>query len=446
MVLTLQDLQALVQADLTERDQARNETAVNATNNQQQHDYSFRQVIQNVCNDKELMHSSFLLLLADNLYAVDPSLFRVNVSKPSTTLVEYKDLPRSVRNQILQDDLPNIQEVPLKLLYDDPEKLPFSTTLTHKLQEYYTRGAMNPPSVGRIKKSTQTISTTADEEKEVLFADGDAQQQRRHALQVVDRVTTTGSSSSSIQEQPDFTTCSNLVPIFREMGITIPQQPEGITWEDVLPSSNVNGPEKQDVAALSLSSTPYKEEEVPIQTEHDPSLDEFVSSTESSSRVTIDFTAQNFLLEDDSLFGSSSSDDDDDQYSEGTDSEDDNNLPEDNNDFPRETGTVEVHSEEMKTGVEDEVDGLLQELNLSTESSAIVRKSQVVSTNPLAMAEERSKFESDVHRKSWAVTKLLPIRDFDSLIPNPALKYPFTLDSFQQQAIARLERCKFCYC
>ncbi|KAG5184772.1 P-loop containing nucleoside triphosphate hydrolase protein [Tribonema minus] len=43
-------------------------------------------------------------------------------------------------------------------------------------------------------------------------------------------------------------------------------------------------------------------------------------------------------------------------------------------------------------------------------------------------------------RESWAVTASLDVSDFRSLVPNPAIEYPFELDAFQKQAVARLER------
>ena len=56
------------------------------------------------------------------------------------------------------------------------------------------------------------------------------------------------------------------------------------------------------------------------------------------------------------------------------------------------------------------------------------------------MWKRQAKLQTDLKRKSWASTALLPIDDFNSYIPNPAIRYPFTLDAFQQQAVARLER------
>lgn len=42
-------------------------------------------------------------------------------------------------------------------------------------------------------------------------------------------------------------------------------------------------------------------------------------------------------------------------------------------------------------------------------------------------------------RAKWAVTELLDVSDFDAFVPQPAYQFPFTLDGFQKQAVARLE-------
>ncbi|CAM9658261.1 unnamed protein product, partial [Discosporangium mesarthrocarpum] len=42
--------------------------------------------------------------------------------------------------------------------------------------------------------------------------------------------------------------------------------------------------------------------------------------------------------------------------------------------------------------------------------------------------------------RKWAVSSQLDVSNFEALIPNPALCFPFTLDVFQKQAVARLER------
>lgn len=94
---------------------------------------------------------------------------------------------------------------------------------------------------------------------------------------------------------------------------------------------------------------------------------------------------------------------------------------------------------------EGDIGDLLKELTITDNDRLLDNKrknkdNEAVVTNPLQLGEHPAQNQNNATRKSWATTKLLPIHDFNSLIPNPALKYPFTLDDFQQQAVARLER------
>eukprot|EP01064_Diplonema_japonicum_P006837 TRINITY_DN14666_c0_g1_i1.p1 TRINITY_DN14666_c0_g1~~TRINITY_DN14666_c0_g1_i1.p1 ORF type:complete len:1221 (+),score=363.97 TRINITY_DN14666_c0_g1_i1:350-3664(+) len=47
--------------------------------------------------------------------------------------------------------------------------------------------------------------------------------------------------------------------------------------------------------------------------------------------------------------------------------------------------------------------------------------------------------EEETVRRTWVNTALLDVSNFNDLLPNPAVKYPFELDEFQKQAIARIE-------
>ncbi|KAA8492476.1 DExH-box ATP-dependent RNA helicase DExH11 [Porphyridium purpureum] len=77
----------------------------------------------------------------------------------------------------------------------------------------------------------------------------------------------------------------------------------------------------------------------------------------------------------------------------------------------------------------DEVDELLAGDTVSEylRARAIDRTSE---TEPLA---PRQAF-------SWAVAEETDVSDFSTLVPNPAIKYPFDLDVFQRRSIFRLER------
>lgn len=155
----------------------------------------------------------------------------------------------------------------------------------------------------------------------------------------------------------------------------------------------------------------------------------------------------------DSLFGSSSGtesvydEDDDEEGAQGDEApyEDiagtveldlstfQENELDDKHSKPRE----ETNDEEIKKEEEEiDVDLLLSELT----ELASGRKPKPVFSNPLSIAQRQARDQHDATRKAWANTKLLPIDDFETYLPNPALAYPFTLDGFQQQAIARLER------
>jgi hypothetical protein len=154
------------------------------------------------------------------------------------------------------------------------------------------------------------------------------------------------------------------------------------------------------------------------------------------------------FLDDDSLFGSSESESDSDESKDEDDegNEKDDDLQEE--DLPPVVATEEevkqIPAVETITGSDEDIDGLLTELSRAEARS----KKEIDSKNPkkeinmnaLQLAERQAELQKNTTRKSWATTNLLPIDDFHSLIPNPALTYPFTLDTFQQQAIARLER------
>jgi len=149
-------------------------------------------------------------------------------------------------------------------------------------------------------------------------------------------------------------------------------------------------------------------------------------------------------FDDDSLFGSSSSSSSESESESETENlEDeqekdqvidaptlnDNNLMKNSN-FTKEASGVNENTKEEE---DEDVDALLEELSNPTYTP----KTKLTSTKtPNSLLPSKSKTTP----KSWAVTKLLPIGNYHTYLPNPALKFPFELDDFQQQAIARLER------
>jgi DEAD/DEAH box helicase len=167
------------------------------------------------------------------------------------------------------------------------------------------------------------------------------------------------------------------------------------------------------------------------------------------------------FLDDDSLFGSSSSssssssdddDDDDDAKEEDNHDGDKDNEPNSKSIVAanrQETTTFGAEQEDMNVDKDEDIDALLAELSLSTDEDLLRKKQQQQNSggsgnvlgNPLELAQRQARQQNDTARKMWADTSLLPIHgDFTTAIPNPAMTFPFTLDDFQQQAVARLER------
>ena len=168
----------------------------------------------------------------------------------------------------------------------------------------------------------------------------------------------------------------------------------------------------------------------------------------SSSAPATSMIWDKIYFDNDSLFGDSSS-----ESSDG----------EDNNDGTEENDHVDENSEDLAvpdtvhesqppnsspTQIEDEVDALLYELR-SLEQSKMGTLPKPTSTTtsihpPISTKDVScSKHNDPKARKSWAVTDYIPITansDFHTLLPNPALTFPFELDDFQKQALLRLER------
>lgn len=144
-------------------------------------------------------------------------------------------------------------------------------------------------------------------------------------------------------------------------------------------------------------------------------------------------------FDDDSLFGSDEEESES-EYGESDNEEESHTNNESKNEMIAEESKSDSKEDENDEDVtekesEDEnIDSLLDELNTESTDSLFPKKNKSISLNPLL----RSKQSSD--RKSWAVTSSLPIHDFHAVVPNPALSFPFELDDFQKQAVARLER------
>ena len=94
----------------------------------------------------------------------------------------------------------------------------------------------------------------------------------------------------------------------------------------------------------------------------------------------------------------------------------------------------------IKPKNEDEEDEDIDELLTELTQSANGEKPKATVKDPFSAEARRARELKASTRKIWANTKLLTIEDFETYIPDPALTFPFKLDVFQQQAIARLNR------
>ena len=166
------------------------------------------------------------------------------------------------------------------------------------------------------------------------------------------------------------------------------------------------------------------------------SLNRFVPSTASSKMWDKSY------FEEDSLFGNdSSSEDESDEDDESSENEstisNDNQVEEAKNNVDtsiltkdeQNEGDNSIHDEE-----EEDIDFFLNQFEASRAGGINYQKKSITFMNQ-TLSVKKAK-----DRKCWAVTTSLNLQDFYSVVPNPAITYPFELDGFQKQAVARLER------
>ncbi|KAL7548511.1 hypothetical protein ACHAWF_011790 [Thalassiosira exigua] len=233
-----------------------------------------------------------------------------------------------------------------------------------------------------------------------------------------------------------------------ERGILIMAPPgvsfsEGLSYDDIFDDGD------------RLSARTKKDEHVAADEMTVTADAEVEKDTTSTDQIRSNFAAPTSALwdksffEDDSLFGDSTSGSD--SESDGSDDEDTVQEEEHDNkkgipgqdELANETTAASPLTESQSPS--DEVDSLLTELHASLESPETLSKSHSTIHPPLSSNTDKdlaSKSDPKA-RKSWAVTEYIPITptsDFATLLPNPALSFPFELDDFQKQAVLRLER------
>lgn len=351
---------------------------------------------------------------------IPATLYTCPLSEPQTTLVPWKSLPLSVQSKLeAPTDRDGCVEVPTACLVKDETsqeaataakgtvvlaKRPLAGNLTNKLSEY-TRGNLSGQSKPFRPGGIDDPTPAPQDEYQSLEAS-------RRAIEVLDKGSAVSWKDGTIITAPpgaDFKA--------------------GLTWKDV------HGQEDENVEEETVSAPDPATQEVV-----DPDL------ARSAGPVRVVPTSTMFsrsFFDDDSLFGSSSSESEDDN----TDEEAEESEPEQettSTDKPVATPTVvtlDTDDEELDSDFVDDTDELLAELTFTDGLNPKQRKKVTdIPTNPLELAERQALHQSNSSRKSWASTKLLPIHDFSTLIPNPAMTFPFALDDFQQQAVARLER------
>jgi hypothetical protein len=219
----------------------------------------------------------------------------------------------------------------------------------------------------------------------------------------------------------------------------------GLSYKDVFGEDADDGNEMDRTALQESSPDLIEETQNKASAENNAPIAAPVSSFWDKS-----------FFDDDSLFGSSSessqseSDSEEEDEEEGQSVDDEKGEEESSivkgDDLDMETNNndeVEPAAAEAETISvdDDDIDGLLAALTRAEAGKHEKLQPNVPdANNPLELAQKQALLQTNTTRKSWASTALLPIEDFHSLIPNPALTFPFQLDTFQQQAIARLER------
>lgn len=159
-------------------------------------------------------------------------------------------------------------------------------------------------------------------------------------------------------------------------------------------------------------------------------------------------------FDEDSLFGDSTSGSDGDSESESESDRSEDGTGSDAMVQSDDRKQVAVADDFIPTAIDtssptDDVDALLSELNDTLQSpmdQAFHAKKATQSSSATTIhppVNPKTDDNNSKTRKSWAVTDYIPLTnssDFHTLLPNPALTFPFELDDFQKQAILRLER------
>jgi len=385
---------------------------------------------------------------------VQSNLYRCPLSAPQTTLVPWNSLPANIQARLRakggsalgvdgsHDGSPGIVEVPLEYLMGgggedgttdlaSVSRRPVKGNLSDKLSEY-TRGM-----AGQRSRPFRPGGLGNDQEQETEKKEDPYRTEEaiRRSLKVLEQGSEASWKDGSLITAPP------------GLGFKV-----GLSWEDVhgvAGDAADNGVTSDQPGEIGTTSVSNVAQEGVVQQQQQQQTEQM---RRSSTATTPGMFSRSYF-DDDSLFGSSSSESESDEENEeeeggkrdddaggvvgakkGGDSDDGvfvggfdpSKLK--GGDAGDETATIDAAG----------IDQLLTDLSVSDDK--LFAKKKTTNANPLELAEKHSQNQNNATRKSWASTKLLPIDDFNAMFPNPALKFPFTLDDFQQQAVARLER------
>ena len=350
---------------------------------------------------------------------ITSDLYRCPLSAPKTVLASWSSLSRTIQSKLMppSDEKVDVVEVPLSFMTPANEQLtgnaihsvqkrPLERNLTNKLKDY-TRGPSEQIRLLRPGGIDDTIQRISEEYQST--------QDIRQAQQVLEMGSEASWRNGTI--------------------LTAPPAAEfeiGLSWMNIYSDAVPKGID--NTTQLSIKETKRESETL---TANDYDIEISTMKTQQYRPAMTSKMWERSFFDDDSLFGESSQDEDSvDDESDKTEIPT-NKQTYDNATFTDSTKT-EPTSEIVAIPTEaNEIDDLLAQLLISD----VPKKRKIgTSNNPLELAQEHAEMAQDTGRKSWAVTQLLTIDDFNTLIPNPAMTFPFTLDDFQQQAVARLER------
>lgn len=364
---------------------------------------------------------------------IPSSLYKSPISAPQTTLLHYSSLPQAVRSRLPKSMTPDnedsVVEIPLAYLTPPDQEggatsstlqqRPLGGNLSSKLTEY-TRGVAGQCKPfrpgGVLDDDADAAATEAALNDDLLLQD------ILEARNVLEKGAEASWRDGTILTAPPGASFD-----------------VGLSWKDVYGQDIPKGidairEDEVDVREMDESDTIQEEDAVVSSAPYEASQPKMWEKS---------------FFDDDSLFGDSSESESDEDASSSDEQDANLPVPKTEEDVVDESlqSVVETAKEIEKldldgavdsTSVED-IDALLTELSVS-DDGALFKGKENVSTNPLDLAKRHSMMTEDTSRKSWADTRLLHIDDFESYIPNPAMTFPFTLDGFQQQAVARLER------